>query len=241
MCCKNFHKYFSLLFLTFFVNNIAHGYSSVSAGAFQGYQVITQQESAFKTTSTMASLPTIGMQFQFQTTFGNRFGLRIKYENISVTYNPPPQGLVSKKSFKTSNLIFEIPFQHSVHFQSIIKISQRERILYNLDETFQFELYKSKITDLGYGLNYDAQNLGGLVSGFGSTLSVLLFDSHDINNNSDRNLGLDFETRVKLGWIYESGWGNIIRASYTLFYMPNNIDKNTGREIRFFGELIKSF
>ncbi len=70
---------------------------------------------------------------------------------------------------------------------------------------------------------------------------LLNFQSKDINNIPASHLGTDFEIRAKIGWIYEVGWGHIFRAIYSTFYMPNNIDKNTGKEIKFFGEIIKSF
>lgn len=238
---KTILKLFFSFSLINLVGNFAYGYSSVSAGGFQGYQVIFQNESLYKTTSTMASLPTIGIQFQFQTTLGDWYGLRLKYEAINVKFQPPDQGFLSDQTFKTTNVTVEIPFQHSIHWQSFLKLAKRERILYNIDDNFRFDLYKSKITDIGYGLNYDSQNLGGLVTGVGSTFSLLFFESKDINDTPANNLGVDFEIRGKLGWLYESGWGAILRINFATFYMPNNIDKNTGREIKFFGEFVKSF
>lgn len=228
-------------FLSTFVNISAYGYFSISAGAFQGYQVVKQTETLYKTTTFLASLPMIGIQFHFQTTLVSQLGLRFKYEQINVKYQTPPAGFLSAETFSTTNLVMEIPYQHTIHWQSFIKIAQKERILFNIDENIRLSIYKSACRDYGYGINYDSQNTGGWVYGAGSTLSLLSFKSKDINDVPDKNYGYDFEMRAKLGWLYENGWGNIFRAIYSNFYMPNTIDTNNGTEIRLFGELLKSF
>jgi hypothetical protein len=238
---KNKFKIIFLYFLTFLVSFSAYGFSSISFGGFQGYQVVIQKESIYKTTSTLASLPTIGLQFHFQTTLASQFGFRFKFEYITVKFQTPPEGFLSAENFKTTNLTIELPYQHDLRWQSFLKLARRERVLFNIDDTLRMNMYKSQSYDLGYGLNYDSQNTGGLVYGAGSTLSLLSFNSKNINNIPDRNLGVDMEIRAKVGWIYEIGWGTILRAIYSNFYMPNTIDKNTGREIKFFGEVLKSF
>lgn len=232
---------FLLINLTILVNQEAYGFSSISFGGFQGYQVVSQKESLYKTNSTLASLPTIGLQFQFQTTLSAQVGFRFKYEAINVKFQTPPEGFLSTETFQTTSIGIEIPFQHNLHWQSFVKIAKKERILFNIDQTLRFNLYKSTAMDYGLGLNYDSQNLGGLVYGTGASISLLNFQSKDINNIPASHLGTDFEIRAKIGWIYEIGWGHIFRAIYSTFYMPNNIDKNTGKEIKFFGEIIKSF
>lgn len=236
-------KYFKflILFLIEIVSNTAYGYSSISAGAFQGYQVIVQKESLYKTTTTLASTPTFGAQLQFQTTLGERFGLRFKYESVLVKYKTPSIAILSSENFRIINYIFEIPYQHSIHWQSMIKIAKKERVLFNIDRSLKFYLYKSTSVDYGYGISYDSENQGSLVYGAGTVLSMINFKSKDINNIEANNIGVDFEVRAKIGWIYESGWGVIFRSMYSTFYMPNNIDKNTGKEIKFFGEFVKSF
>ena len=191
--------------------------------------------------STIASLPTIGAQFQFQTVLAPRIGFRFKLEQITVKFTAPPEGLLSQSSFQTTNVTIELPYQYNIFVQPFLKIAQKERILYNLDDTLRYDLYKSKVYDLGLGINLDAQNLGGLVTGVGSTASLLYFNSKDINNNTEKNVGFDFEIRAKLGWLFENGWGNIYRTSYSTFIMSNKNTDNTGREIRFFGEIIRAF
>jgi hypothetical protein len=238
---RNISKLIISLILTIPVCNSSYGFSSLSVGGFQGYQVVKQTESIYKTTSTLASLPTFGLQFQFQTTIGSQFGMRFKYENIIVKFQTPPEGFLSAETFRTTCAALELPYQHSIHWQSFIKIARKERVLFNIDDTLRFSIYKSKSWDLGYGVNYDSENKGGLIYGTGTTISVLDFASKDINNIEATHLGVDFEIRAKVGWIYEVGLGTIFRAIYSNFYMPNSIDKNTGREIKFFGEVLKSF
>jgi hypothetical protein len=181
------------------------------------------------------------MQFQFQTTLYSNFGFRFKYEAIAIKFQRPPNGFLSSENFKTANLTIELPYQHNVHWQSFLKLAKKERVLYNVGLGRRLDLYKSKIDDFGYGLNFDSQNLGTLVYGIGTTISLLHFKGQDLNSNPDKNFGAEFEIRAKLGWLYESGRGAILRTNFSTFYMPNDIDKNTGKEIRFFGELINSF
>ncbi len=237
-----FVRLFYFFLLIILINQKALAFTTIGFGAFQGYQTIKQSEDIFLTTSTLASTPTIGVQFQLQQTIGSRYAFRLKYEKINVKFITPPNGFsLTAETFQTQNIITEYAFAHNLHWQSFIKIAWKERILYNLDINLAFHLYKAKLHEYGYGFAYDTQNLGGLVLGAGASISLLQFDSHNLNNVTEKNLGADFELRGKLGWIYEIGWGNILRVSYNTFYMPMDHQSNVGQELRFFGEFVKTF
>jgi hypothetical protein len=238
---KNLKSFLKLSLSALFLADQTHGFSSLSVGAFQGYQVVYQKEDLYRTNSTLASMPTVGGQFLYQRAFMSRFGFRLKAELIKVKYFTPPNGFLSAESFHTLNVTSEIPYQLTTHTQTFLKIGKKERVLYNLNDALRLSLYKAKIDEYGLGFNFDSQNLGGLVLGASIAASYLKFKSQDINGIVSYNSGYEAEVRGKFGWILENGWGQIFRANFSYFSMPADRQENTGKEIRFFGEIIKSF